>query len=238
MVMKGEVNPYNPMTVLFSSDGEYVITRNAQGQSQVRVWDCMTGHEIFGEKRRNKIADRGDSENLAELRRSLRKGPWTEYEITGINSAGTLVLSRSSTGGNARLWEVETGKLIAVFGGISDHVTVAAMNRHGTRIATSGYDGKIRLWATNGHLFAVLSHGERIRYLSFAPDDSRIISASTDGTLRLWDSNLGAEVTNPTSNSFVRHGEVLDGVRRINPKYAGVTRLDSGEAIQICTPYR
>ncbi|HEV3122187.1 MAG TPA: serine/threonine-protein kinase, partial [Isosphaeraceae bacterium] len=71
-----------------------------------------------------------------------------------------------------------------------------ALNSQGTRAATGGSNGMIRLWNTetgkeagtfSGHTWSVTS-------LAFAPSGDRLVSGSLDQTVRIWDTASGSAI--------------------------------------------
>ena len=92
----------------------------------------------------------------------------------------------------ARLWDGETGQLIAVLRGHTGRLTGIAFNPHGTRVVTSSYDRTMRLWdAQSGELITVLrGHHDATMLPAYSSDGCRLVSFSTDGTVRVWDMDL------------------------------------------------
>jgi WD40 repeat protein/predicted Ser/Thr protein kinase len=70
-----------------------------------------------------------------------------------------------------------------------------AISPDGTRIASSD-DNTMRLWdsATGQELLVCTGHTGRVTSISFAPDGSRVASASADGTVRVWDVRNGETI--------------------------------------------
>ena len=61
------------------------------------------------------------------------------------------------------------------------------------RIVTGGADGTVRLWPVRGNRALVLrGHSQEITGVAMFPDGSKVLSTSTDGTLRMWNSRTGA----------------------------------------------
>jgi WD40 repeat protein len=97
------------------------------------------------------------------------------------------VLSGSRT---IPVWDAASGvevQAITLPGG-SD-VTAASFSPDGRRLATCGFDAKIRIWdtETSQELLTLTGHRGWIWEVWFTPDGRRIVSGSSDGTIRIWD---------------------------------------------------
>lgn len=80
-----------------------------------------------------------------------------------------------------------------------ERISAIAMNHQGTHIASAGMSNTLRLWNLQGQLISMQSDAHQCRTdgdagrgcgitkVIFSPDDSHIITAGQDATLRLWD---------------------------------------------------
>jgi WD40 repeat protein len=93
-----------------------------------------------------------------------------------VNSAtfspdGSRIVTASSDK-TARIWDVASGKEIAVLRGQSDSVLSADFSRLLRVLADFGF------------------HRDSVLSAAFSPDGSRIVTGSWDGTVRIWDARL------------------------------------------------
>ena len=86
----------------------------------------------------------------------------------------------------ARLWD-RNGDLIKVLKGHTDAVRHVALSPDGSLVATGSDDFSIRIWASEDGTPADVwtGHGGGFHSLRFS-SNTRLVSASSDGTVRLW----------------------------------------------------
>jgi RNA polymerase sigma factor (sigma-70 family) len=176
----------------FSSDSRQVITAEAQG---ARVWDIATSKEV---------------------RWAVR----SRFPVDGVGIAGTIdhslmsaVLSADgrflATSGSIyfngwaqerfdpaiRIWELATGREVAVLKGHQGRNRGLAFSRDGRLLASCSVDfgpvkdSTIRVWdiATGRELRRLEGHLGRVNALVFTPDSRSLITASDDATALVWD---------------------------------------------------
>src|SRR5271166_391061 len=112
---------------------------------------------------------------------------------------GRRVLT-SSWDNTARLWEPESGELLATFQGHTGPVTSAVFSPDGRRVLTASGDKTARLWeAESGKLLTTFQgHTGPVTSAIFSPDGRRVLTASgggfggsVDTTARLWEAEDG-----------------------------------------------
>ncbi len=88
-----------------------------------------------------------------------------------------------------------------VLRGHSDIITDIQWNPSGTRLASSSYDGTIRIWDPQygQQVLALPEQTDIVTSITWRPDGQAIASACADGTIRIWDASKGYElVSDPT----------------------------------------
>ncbi|MGB1015221.1 MAG: WD40 repeat domain-containing serine/threonine protein kinase, partial [Nannocystaceae bacterium] len=97
----------------------------------------------------------------------------------------------------ARIWDAQSGELLATLKGHRDKIFALAYSPAGPHIATASADETARIWdAQSGELVATLAdHDDKVYALRFSPDGSRIATASLDKSARVWDPQSGELLT-------------------------------------------
>lgn len=151
--------------VAFSPDGKFLVSVADYSDHDVRVWDLATGKQIH--------------------RMPGHTGP--PYS-TAFRGDGTL-LATGGTDGIVRLWDTKTWTQRAELPhGVNVYGLAFSPDKDWTRLATACADGTIRLWdvATGQEVGVLDGHRQYVHQIAFSPDGSTIVSASGDGTLRVW----------------------------------------------------
>lgn len=88
----------------------------------------------------------------------------------------------------------ETPRAVATLRGHRGAVHDIELATYGTRLASAGADGTVRLWdATRGECLRVLrGHRGAVRAVGLWPYGRRLVSVGDDGTLRVWHTVSGA----------------------------------------------
>lgn len=112
----------------------------------------------------------------------------------------------------------------------------------GTRIVSSGSDGTVRVWSSEGGRAALILDGHKDWVVSaqYSPDGTRIVSASLDQTVRVWQADSGAEVLVLSGHEAPVPSAQFspDGGRIVSAGADGTVRVwlaDSGTEISVLT---
>jgi WD40 repeat protein len=90
-------------------------------------------------------------------------------------------------GGVARIWDVESGKLLHTLHH-GDNVRGIQFSPDGRVLVTSGADNLIRIWdvATGAERAILSGHSHWVPSVVFSPDGQVLASAGEDRTVRIW----------------------------------------------------
>jgi len=155
-----------PVTDLaFTFDGSRVLSAHASGR--VLTWDATTGQ---------------------------RAGPALVGHTGPVNAVATVPgPDRAVTAGEdgtLRVWDLATGAELRRIAASAGPLHSLALSPDGSRAFTGGDDGPIGVWdvAGDGGLLATLrGHTGGVLDLAVYSIKNRLVSASWDGTVRLWD---------------------------------------------------
>lgn len=113
--------------------------------------------------------------------------PHASYSVS-FSPDGSKV---ATAGGDRRvkLWDVSTGRELAVLSGHTDSVRRVRFSPDGSKLATASFDRTVKIWdVLSGRELATLSgHSDRLSSVAFSPDGTRLATASADQTAKLWD---------------------------------------------------
>jgi WD40 repeat protein/serine/threonine protein kinase len=116
------------------------------------------------------------------------------------------------------LWDVATGRQVAVVDEPKDTARSLAFSPDGQTLAVGTSRGTVHLWdVATGRLRQVLRGHERVVHaVTFAPDGRTLASAGEDQTVRLWDAGTGGQLASLSGHrgavrcaAFARDGRVL-----------------------------
>lgn len=207
--------------VAVSADDAIIASAHASGA--IRLWDAANGSEqatlrghkgavswvafapngpmlaSAGEDGRILLWDSKTKEKPREL--AAVKGP-----LSGVSfQPGGRLIAASAYGvnrpGEAYVWEIESGKLVATLTGHTSRVSGLAFSPDGTTLATVSHDKTVRLWdpASGAEKRTFAQHGCPLSCVAFSPDGTQIASAGgqfqanrpEDGEVLIWDAATG-----------------------------------------------
>jgi WD40 repeat protein len=112
-----------------------------------------------------------------------------------VTPDGRRVVSASDDG-TLKVWDLDTGGVIATLGGHTDGVLACAVTPDGRHVISASVDRTLKVWnLDSGRVVATLDgHADWVRACAVTPDGRRVISASDDKTLKMWDLDAGRVV--------------------------------------------
>lgn len=162
----------HPETVVFSPDGQSLVTGSIDGF--IEVWDP----------------------DACKLRKDLEyqeKDELMMHEEPVLCSAFSRdgeLLATGSQGGKVKVWRLITGQCLRKFSPAHPQgITSIQFTKDSTQILTTSYDNTCRIHGLKSGktLKEFRGHTAYVNCASFLKDGTTIISGSSDGTVKLWD---------------------------------------------------
>ena len=102
-------------------------------------------------------------------------------------------VASGSWDGTVKVWDANSGELIADCRGHTFVVDSVSYSPDGQRVASGSRDGTVKVWdANSGELIAdCRGHTDQVYIVSYSPDGQRVASGSCDHTVKVWDANSG-----------------------------------------------
>ena len=171
-----------------SPDGSLIATARGR-QGCISLWDTTTG-ALCRDMAAPKVADGVVSSRFSPDGKTLLAG----FVGYGIG-----------------LWSVATGEQLWEVGTHADSVSTVAFSPDGCTLAVGGaYQRDVVLWqlqTTVTGARTLTGHESNMRAASFHPDGRKLVTASADGTLKVWDTTecrlLATFLVLPTTDGSV-----------------------------------
>ncbi len=205
--------------IAFSPDGE--ILAGGSGDLGTAIWNIKTGEKITHFPEEAPITHVAFSEDGLTLATSAKNGRVSLWDMetytrkvsffgqsTGFNFLALSLDGKWVAVGNdpqsSSLWNVSpnSGREVLSISAHKGKVYEAVYNPAGTKIATTGEDGTLRVWdATTGELLhSLLAQRDWEHLPAFSPNGQILAGINPEGDITLWDVESGGEIATMTND--------------------------------------
>jgi len=93
----------------------------------------------------------------------------------------------------AKIWDIETGRLLANLRGHTDTLYSSNYSPDGKKIVTTSEDGTAKIWDANTALLLtnLIGHTGKVYQVEFSPDGKKILTNSDNAKAKIWDAASG-----------------------------------------------
>ncbi len=225
---------------VFSPDGRYVALASGE-ENAVQLWDAATDRQLYAVRPAGFMVFSPDSKYLLigsgdQIARLWDVGGGQLVQVFAGHSGAINNVAYSPDGkyaltaaadNTARLWDVASGQTLQILAEHASPVFGVAFSPDNKWLGTGGSgDGLALLWngptgsAAAPGLPRFAGHTDSVWTAFFSPDGRKIVTASNDHTVRIWDGASGKELQRITADEV----EARDAV--FSPD--GKTLLTSG----------
>lgn len=156
-------------SVAYSPNGQWIASGSED--KAVRVWEAATGRELARMQHEDSVTSLAFSQD------------------------GSRVVS-GSYDGTARVWQVATGSLVSKIQHEEGEVVTSVMFTPDGLLVITGSYGFVQVSdAASGNQVAKMHPDAPVSSIALSPDGIRVVSGCEDGTVRVWDTKTGKELT-------------------------------------------
>ena len=140
-------------------------------------------------------AGAGTSWNVATQAHQRIRRTQTKIGCVSFDAAGRLRALGSHKDGSISVWDVETQQTLVTLKAPGKVLKARWFAAPSSDLWASGdVDGHVHIYDRHGKQATCRGHTGAVWSMTFSPDETRVASASRDGTARLWDVASGEEI--------------------------------------------
>jgi WD40 repeat protein/serine/threonine protein kinase len=169
----------------FSLDGKLLITGGYD--STLRIWNLDS-------QASPRVIPAFPTQDRLHFRQSAIGSLAVSPDGTLIAASfGHPTIHQSDYAQVAKIWDLDSGGLVATLEGHSNTIGSVAFSPDGKQLATASDDRQIILWSTDNwkKLLPPLTGPERFKSVTFSPDGKWVVAGDSMGTVTFWDSARG-----------------------------------------------
>ena len=191
----------HPTAVAFSDDASSLVVAT----------EAFTGSSLYMYGEENSRAT-GDMKQQAKL--PLPEIKWEHHKVhdkraiitlvgtmaTYGSADGSTIVASSSEGTDIKLWHGKTGKVLGKVDTNQLKNNMATISPNGRFVAAAAFTADVKIWEIVyskdssvkeiSKVMQLKGHKSAVTWLCFAPNSEQIITASKDGSIRIWNINV------------------------------------------------
>jgi WD40 repeat protein len=135
--------------------------------------------------------------------------------------------------GEARLWELSTGRLVRIFRGHTNNIYDVSLSRDGKWLATASIDKSARVWelATGKEIRMFRGHTDSLTAVSISGDGKVLATGSYDGTARIWNVETGKQLQSIEHDNRIKEPPPKGSFRLTDHYWITVVLSDDGKKL-------
>ncbi len=195
-------------TLTYAPDGKTLVS-GAYDQHAI-IWDPESGDNLATIPGFNHLACSPDGSKIATQVNNGKVAIWnlSHYDkplailpghgqpLTGLAySPDGKTLATCAVDRVVKIWDTETGRLVADLEGDTPAIKCVAYSGDGSKVLAGGFDGSVRAWDRSGKALWRIVEQATVNSVACSPDGKTLATAPQDGTAKIRDLQNGKLLT-------------------------------------------